>query len=553
MPGLKLKRFAGLRPRVAPHLLPDEYAQVAHNARLMDGTLQGWRTPRKVLDTQSPATIFKVPDVNDTCGPLLTFDHCVSIIDTPAPGLFADLDHFVVFHHNGDEPQRYFPARDLWAPLVVPAPTTRLTPTRVTATSMDTEPYRGPDQTTWTYTWVDQFGVESPPAPPSVPVRRWDDEVWELRGFSTPPANAEYMRIYRAMPSFDDGEQVRNPFDTSLQLLAEIEVGAMTDPFTDDVRNVDMELGTLLTEWDQPPEDMQQVVGTELGYLVGFRGNDIFVSERYEPHHWPEKYRMNVPDRIVALVSQGEWVYVMTTGHPYRVRPEPKIDQDDTDVRLDLLRYPQNWPAMGRFACCQAPFGALYVTRRGLVALTPDRATMVTSQRINVDEWFADWAPNLIAWHDGKLFAWRSGTDKGYVLDMPESGDALDPGDLVTMDLAADMVHVGRDGWLYIGNADGVHVWGEGFSTMPWRWRSKVFELPSPLRFSAAKVHCRGTVMLYLYADGELVFTSPMEHNRPVRIPPYPRATQYEIELRGDAATMLGVHLSTSLAELSEG
>jgi len=73
------------------------------------------------------------------------------------------------------------------------------------------------------------------------------------------------------------------------------------------------------------------------------------------------------------------------------------------------------------------------------------------------------------------------------------------------------------------------------------------------LRFSAAKVHCDGTVILNLYADGELVFTSPMQGGRAVRIPPYPRATIYEIELSGDAATVTTVHLSTSLTELSEG
>jgi hypothetical protein len=387
-------------------------------------------------------------------------------------------------------------------------------------------------------------------------VRRWDDETWELSGFAAPPANAEYVRIYRAMPSFDDGQQVKNPFDTSFQLVAELEVSALTDPWVDDVRNKDIELGTLLTAWDQPPLQMEQVVATEAGYLFGFKGNDIWMSERHEPHHWPEKYRLNVPDRIVAMVANGDWVYVMTTGRPYRIRPEFIAQgEDETDTRVDISPYPDMLPAMGRLATCWAPFGAMYVTTEGLVALSPDRARLITAERIQVEEWLDDWAPNLIQWWRGRLYAWRAPSTTGFVLDLPESGDALDPGDLYRIDFGVvpQLLHAGVDGWLYYSDGARVYRVGRG-DTLQWRWRSKPFVLKAPLRYTAAKLRCDGTVTLRIYADGRRVFDRPMRHEQPVRIPPYPRAITYEIELLSDdGGSVYDVHIATSLSELAEG
>ena len=121
------------------------------------------------------------------------------------------------------------------------------------------------------------------------------------------------------------------------------------------------------------------------------------------------------------------------------------------------------------------------------------------------------------------------------------------------MDIPAHSVHVGRDGWLYIGNDDGVFVWGEGQAVAKWTWKSKEFNLPAPLRFTAVKVRCEGTCTVRLLADGKEVFIGLLRDDTPVRIPPYPRTTRYEIELRSDNAVVDSIHFATSLSELSEG
>ena len=556
MAGFGLTRFGGLRPRVSPRLLPEEYAQEAHNTRLVDGSVSGWRSIRKVQDTAPPAQVFKPHDMNG-CQQVVAFDHCVSLIDFPAPGSVADLEHYVVFHHDGSEPQRWFPSTNTWASLVVPAPMRQLQVTQLTATSLDTTLYpNGPDMRVYTYTWVDQFGVESPPAPPSVPVRSWVDETWRLTGFDAPPPNAEYVRIYRSMPSYSDGQALNVNFDASFQLLAEVEVAALGASFDDTVTTSELELGTLLTAHDQPPPvDLEQVVGTEQGYLVGFKGNDLFVSERHEAHNWPHQYRHSFPERIKALVPYGEHVFVLTTGRPYRIRPQFKAMQgNDNDMELEVVRYETPMPLMGSRAWCLAPWGALYVTRKGLAALSAQDQRIITYQRVGIDDW-ERWAPNVLAWWEGYVVAFRSPAGRGFVLDLPSSADELEPGDLVTVDNpGVTALHLGLDGLLYVGYADGVGVWQEGAARADWVWRSKIFRMPSPIRFSACQINADGEVTVSLYVDGQLAwrydFTGSYDT---ARLPQVRRGVEFEVELEGRNATVYGVWFATSRSELKWG
>ena len=559
MATLKLRRFAGLRPRVAAELLPDEYAQVAHNTYLADGALRGWPAPRKVHSDTGVRTLYAVPDVNGHCGSILRFDHCVSVVDFPAPGTIADLDHLVVWHHDGREPQRYFPARDLWAPLLVPPPQGRLKATLHTPSPrVKDAAWSGPDMCSWVYTWVDQFGVESAPSLPSDPVRRHDDEVWELSGFDVPPPNAEYVRLYRTMPSFDTGEQVENPLDTTWQLVAEVPVSALQSSMLDDVRGKDIEFGTLLTEWDTlPPPDLQGVVGTELGYLVGFRGNDLWFSERHEAHVWPQKYRVNLPDRILSIHAVDDVVYVVTTGYPYRVHISPAASRNELDANIDVIRYPEALPGRSRLSACAAPFGCIYVTIHGLVVLTRQRHQVITADRMGVRNWQQDWAPSHIVYHRGKLFAWR-GDSRGWVLDLPEGPDSLDPGDLVTIDQKALVTHRGRDGLLYLANDEGVFVWDDaqgGDAALSWEWRSKRFELPAPVRYTTMKVDLQGEVEVSMVVDGVTVFSDRFAGpSTTKRIAMYPKGIWVELHVRSirPESVVRGIQLATSCTELNQ-
>jgi len=567
MPSVSNRVFAGIRPAITERNLEPRYAQRAHNTRLRDGSLQPFLAPKLVDSAAYPIrSIYQTRDNPDCCAKILTWDHCTSVIEPTDPGCHG-FGGIVVFHNDGDctEPQRYFPCEDTWYPLVVPQPTSPLAAQRVAAGQLEQEVAamgevsgRGPDERSYTYTWVDRFGVESPPAYPSAPVFAYDDEVWRLSGFYSPPSNAVCVRIYRTSSTFEDGTKVANPFDTSFQLVEEVPVGAgatWAGVYIDSRRLIDMDHGTLLTEDDCPPPCMDQVVMTEQGYGVGFKGNELFVSERNEPHNWPEKYRHTLPDKIVAIANFYDWVFIGTTGAPYRMKVVWTKMGDESDTQVDILPYKEVYPCLSQRAFVATNFGAMYGTYKGLVQLFPDsNAVLVSRQREDEDDWYHDRAPNTAAYVNGKYFGARVPSGNAFVFDVQERAEgALDLGDFVTVDWTPHSVHVGRRGQLLFSTGNNLYEWNASVSRMVYVWRSKRFRLAGHVAMSAAKVvgDYGPPVLFRVWRDGKLYYERQVNHSNPFRLPPAGRGLEWEFEVTG-SSQVYEVHISTSFGELVE-
>jgi hypothetical protein len=567
--------FGGIKPAVHDLNTQPQQAQRAHNTPLRDTQLKSFRTPlastasRHFGDASAVKSLHMFPDSDTCCSTKpVTFDRDVSVVHSPDPGGCHGFEGVVIFPCDGTPPYRYFRCEDETYPLVVPQPVRTPRVTLLDAGTLKDAPAnenKMPDERSYTYTWVDRFGVESPPAPPSASTLTWDDQVFRVDQFDTAPANAACIRIYRSVSPFTADVNAGLDLDASFQLVEEVAVtgGSPVPAYTDLRRLRDMELGTLLTYDNCPPPVMDQVVTTEMGYAVGFHKNRLFISERYEPHNFPERYRFTLPDRIVGLAAHYDTVFIGTTGRPYRTNVSPAAASGSRDgVNADMIAepvpYTENYPCLSRWTMVSTNFGAMYGSHKGMVALAANgNAVLSTRDRVDEDDW-VNFMPNIGAWHNGKYYGSRSPVGVSFVMDVPDTSEgALDIGDFVTIDWHPTAVHSGPDGQLWyledVNGAPAVHVWDAGPGVMSYEWVSKTFRQPGLMQFSAAKVvgSYGPPVVLTIYADGRIFDEVTVENNRPFRLRRNGRAINWSFRLQG-STVVNEVHIATSMTELAE-
>lgn len=421
---------------------------------------------------------------------------------------------------------------------------------------------KGPDEIVYLTTYVDQFGVESPPGPPSRAVAKWDDQPATLTGIAiNPPANAACVRIYRTSSSFNTDPKTQNiSFDTTYQLVAELAIPVVNNTFVDDRRLHEIAWGTLITMEDcPPPECMVKVEYMPTGNWCGFRGNDLYVSEKHEFWNWPEQLRISVPDRITGMAVFGDIIFLGTTGVPYRVRLDFKVLRDgkfETDIVV--APYGEKYPCLQHEAMVATGWGAAYVSAEGIVGLQPAGvASLMTRHRVDPEQW-ARYAPNQLAWWDGFLIGVRTPTSHALLLDFAEKGEGgrVEFGDMHTFRLQADVIHSGYDGRLYYSRGSNVYTFGTGRERKPYRWRSRVFRMDGLMSMGAAQVFGEygRPVTFRLWVDGRLAHEQTFRSNEPCRLPPHCRGREYQFEIESDPAgstTITEVHIAPSVRELA--
>lgn len=570
MASIRLTRFDGIKPAVNSLNAQPQQAQAAHNLQLRDSTIRPINAPaqqavdRHFGDPDKVRGVYRLSDTDDCCGGPVTFDSAVSVIEPVDPGDCPGFSGVIVWPCSGDEPYRYFKCEDTDGasgvyPLVVPAPQRKLVHVLTDAGTKkdDTQGYHGPDQRSYTYTWVDRFGIESPPAQPSPTMQAYEDQTFTLNNFDAAPTNAVCMRVYRTTANFE-GDGADDPqFDTDFHLIREVDLtdGSFNGTFTDNVQTKDMDFGVLLTSDHCPPPAMDQVVLTETGHAVGFKRNQIHVSERNEPHNWPEKFRVEIPERIVGIVVFYDWVLVGTTGRPYRVKIGTTEAGNEADSSVDVVPYLEHYPCLTRHAMVATNFGALYPSKRGLVALAPQgSAVLVSRDRIDEADWFKDWAPNVAVWQDGRYYGSRSPVGVSFILDVSDEAEGdLDIGDLRTIDWQPAAAHAGRDGRLWFVEDSNLYTWGEGATPLQYTYRSKEFRSAGIMAFNTAKVvgAFGGSVTLTIYSDSRVYDRLAVSNDRPFRLARGPKGLRWSFQLEG-AIPVNEVHIATSRTELTE-
>ena len=552
---LAISGFKGELPRINTLALPVEFAQTALNAKVTSGVLQ----PIRGLQ---PVHIFPEP-VQTAYLNGSTWLGWTSFVDVvPAPVAANRL------YITGDGVPKMIDGVTEYE-LAVPSPASA--PTVTLATTADPEALQS---IYFAYTYVSGFGEESQPSPLSELLEWSEGVVVNITDIIPAPAgrNLTRIRIYRSQTTATGA--------TGLFFVDEI-AAASTSYAYDSLITPSLQELIPSTDFDPPPDGLTGITSLPNGMMAAFVGKDLYFSEPYQPHAWPEKYVLTVDFEIVGLAAFGSTVAVLTRGTPY-------VAQGTHPDNFNMGKMETNLPCTSRRGIVDIGYAAVYPSSDGLVVISASEANMVTRGMFTREQWAAmSPASFTAANYDGLYMFTHTMGDydvvKGGIQGVdPFPADFLKGGTPVSTSPTGLVYNFGTPftsfgeqrvgsidvsgqtpyflpfsivqpramitdittGDLFILQSDGITVsrWddsGRGAETLV--WRSKKNRLPFPGTFGVVMVRTveqvltDESVVVEVFADGRKVHTSSRA-NVPEKMRSGFRARDWEIEVTSNVA-----------------
>lgn len=491
---INLQQFAGLVPKVSDRQLPANHATIANNTQLYSGEVRGLREPQTAVDLS--AEIFTVrrayrledgsTSIVDVVGDWVPFDEAeINFIR----GALKN-DSFDRYYAAGGTIDPIVDTRANWAAggggvdLGVPAPGEGQTPPMGQPTV--TPPASGTVDVTraYVYTFVNDWGEESAPSPPSTPVTGDVTGTWELSVMQTayPIAGShtalDKTRIYRTVTGTNS---------VNYRFVAELDPS--TAAYSDNESNDTVSLNESLpsTGWSLPPSGLQGIVNMANGIMAGFIGRDIYFSEPYRPHAWPVNYIISVENDIIGLGVYQSGIVVCTTSNPY-------VATGSHPASIILTKLDDVEPCQSFRSIVNGLNGVTYASQNGLVHVDQNGAQNIMSPLMTRNEWRDNYSPHTtVAAADGARTLAFTSISGGYLFNPTEP-----LGYLVKLSGFVDVTAVQTDqftGEAYIISRDVVFLWNPT-ATIPlsYIWKSKVFELPYPVNMGAYRLQYNDVV-----------------------------------------------------------
>lgn len=418
------------------------------------------------------------------------------------------------------------------------------------------------------YTWVNEFGEESAPSLPVVGAGP-SLGTWTITNITDPAPVAGYAaytkkRLYRTITG-SSGQ-------TTFYRVAEIPLGTTsyvddTSVLTDAVLANNLVLES--TTWAMPPSDLEGFIAMPNGFLIGFKGSDIYMSESYHFHAWPADYKQATEAPVVGLGILGQTCVVCTQGYPATV----------TGVKpatVSFTKSTTNEPCLSRGSIVSMPDGVLYASQNGLVLVGPAGISNVTEKLITRDEWLRLFSP-------AHLRSVRY--QNGYMATIMETGDPttafyIDPSALkVALTELSDFTNIQgvvSDFWSgevllirRVGSSADVLRWdAPSDEIMPFRWKSKEFQYPFKENFACYAIYwdqarfsdqtewgnavlpADEVVRFRVYADRVLKYDQEVPlQGHAIRLPSGFKADVWQFEIIG-RAPVYSMHVASTIKEL---
>lgn len=235
----------------------------------------------------------------------------------------------------------------------------------------------------YVYTYITEYGEESPPSPATV-VTGWSNGTWTIDLFQPPPdqigvtRNIKTLRVYRTVTATAGTTtyfQVTGADGTDLPVTTAVYV----DTITDDVVVLDNQLQSQL--WTPPPEGLLGMVVMPNGVIAGWKDNEIWFSEPYRPHAWPPSFVLTTEYPIVGLGVTGSAVVAATTGSPY-------VTSGTSPGQMTATKIQNSEPCHSRKSILGNTDGVYYASRNGLILVTQfGQVTNVTETWVTREKW----------------------------------------------------------------------------------------------------------------------------------------------------------------------
>jgi len=561
---LEFSSFLGANSDVSPELLPNNYAVEAVNVFTDSGSLNTWRSLKAVdgvWNTKSGeiTSLFLMDNTR-------WLAWVGAKVDVALVQKASNLDWEIIY--TGTDKPRYtnrllavsgggtaYP--EVSFPIGIPVPTNVL----VASASIKTSPANSV-RINWTvagtildligdriersyvYTFVNDNGKEGAPSPASNTVATNDDEKVTLTNFpAVPQADIHKVRIYVAASG------------GTYNYLKEVTLPATSVEITDN------EFGAALmtTLYSPPPDNMIGVVAMANGILAAYAGNNIYFSEPYQSHAWPEDYIKAMDYPVKGLSAIGNMLYISTEGSPViAIGNHPSFMSFTKLGAIPANQADRSMVSMG--------VGAMYASRDGIVLMASGSAIMVSDGIISERVYQAMIPSSIHAYfyRDKYVGFYDSGLTGSIAAETDEVIPAkgafiLDPvrKTVTYLDISCTAAFSDKvSGKLYLVQHNGgnnyLYEFNEGISNMPLAWKTKPVVTP-PASFTIAKVRAeRYPVTFELYAEDTLKYTKIVTSDATFRLPGGYRSREWQVRLSGDSI-INNVALASSAVELLSG
>jgi hypothetical protein len=486
MTTLKIENFAGIAPRWSNRLLPNNGAVAAENCKLLSGECRGLRETQLIYDfgNANIARAYRLPATVGAPLPLSGADNWVGFT-------VANVD-FVRTPVLEDAYERYYWTGDTTAFSGAPQYNTRARidsstasfvlgiPAPVGAPAIAPASGGTPETRSYIYTFVSAYGEEGAPSPATVAsgnsVGTWSITGMDSTVSSPTNYNLSLTRIYRT---------VAGDATASYYHVADVSFG--TTSYSDSAADTTIaENYTCLSlTWDPPPATLQGLVAHPGGFLVGFSGRDLYMSQPYQAHAWPVENILTCQTEIVGLAVWQNILVVTTTSHMYY--GEGMSPQAMTLQKLDSID-----PCLNKRSIAVTVNGVYYASPQGIVMFNGGTTQLATFQLFTREEWQNFFSPTTVQMvpYGVQLVAFDS-TASGFIYSPSEQLAPLTTIDRFTAVTAIQIDAYSGDVYLIQGGQ--VRLWDPPTSTpYSFTWESKEFDLPKPVNFGAMRLKFTG-------------------------------------------------------------
>ncbi len=385
----------------------------------------------------------------------------------------------------------------------------------------------------YVYTYVTPQGEEGPPSPPSAPITVTDTQVVtgtftseDLSGYNLGVGSVR--RFYRT---------AQGTTGTEYLYVGEVPIGSITA--TDNL--LDVSLGEQLpsTNWFPPPVDMVGLKSTPNGFLIGFSGNALCVSEALLPHAWNPANQLAFSSNITALAVTGDSIIVFTENAPYMVT-------GTSPETLSAIKIDHAQACPSKASVVNMGGFVMFASPDGLVSVSANDMTVVTEEFLTRDQWQA-YSPSTIRgfFYEG-IYIGFSDT-KAFMFDMRTSQAVFT--EIAGLSFIAGYSDLTADTLYLLDSIGNIKSWETGAASSL-TWKSKPERLPKPACPAALRIFAIGDVGFKLWADGDKVVDITVEDSRIVRLPSSYKAKEFQFELSGTSA-IDSVALANSIDELN--
>ena len=535
MTGFKLQTFGGKAPKVFARLLPEDMAQTATNCRLDSGRLEPWKD--NLSSSQSfvasyaisgaTKTIFKY---NDSVW--MGSDEEIDIVRSP----IAEDPHERIYVTGIGGSSGYprmttgtIVGSGTYYRLGMPKPAdlTSVTLSPVNSANADEEV---PQSVSYVFTYVSYYGEEGVncDAEGAQIVDKHTDQTVTLDFPPNPSGNYNflYKRVYRT----DAGGSYR--FVQNVPIAQ--------DTFTDNVSDLNLREEIPTASNDAPADDVSAdhkdgpllgLVAMPNGILAGFSGQTVSFSEAFQPHAFPDEYKLTVKSDIIALSPLNTGLLVLTKG-------KPAIIQGLDPSSMSMMEIDSSLSCMSKRSVVDMGEFTIYSSPDGLVMATDSGLKLITEQTFTRDQWQA-FGPSSIKGYlwEGQYIGFYShgGVSKGFIFDPRGGKNGYTDLDFYATAGYNDL----EDDSLYLVVSGALVKFAEGSTPQNFVWRGKKFYTPRPINPAVAKVDCDGyspNPTFKLYADGQLKHTQTVTNSNTFRLPSGYKAHEFEIELAGSVS-----------------